>query len=329
MNDSKIETTWAGVVHSRTYDADFCLAVPDGTSETERKWLQEVCSASSRSAGDESKGVFVACRSDTLTLAGILVESTFCSDDKQYHRDKFGRSFNVFLGFVTRDSISQLPPMDIETFRPLYRFVISRWNVDPYATCESTLIESSYADIQPDSDSCGDTNLNLDLVIQRIFPFTDKEEIWRQFCIAASPCSLIVGAKSRKADRFFINAVCSDCGRREDRFPKVDESIGKKPGPISDGSKESEKLPKTQTKDNNELGTRDIIPEIGKSFVKMAGKFLGFHCEGSDVISSSANNSQLNELDSIIQDFKASGLSQAGRECLIRLVSFRDNLRRR
>ncbi|MEI6605223.1 MAG: hypothetical protein WCP35_07925 [Verrucomicrobiota bacterium] len=332
MNESIIEPKWAGVVHARTYAADFCLAVPEGTSEAERKWLQEVCSASSRSAGDIDvcKGVFVACRSNTLTLAGILVESTFCTDVNQYHRDKWGRSFNVFLGFVTRDSISQLPTMNIETFRPLYEFVINRWNIDLYAPCESALIESSHAEIGPDSVLCDDMNLNLDTGIQSLFPFSEKEILWRQFSKVEDQCSLIVGVKSIKADRFFMNAVCSDCGIREDRPHKISERIVKKPDPIPEGSNTPKRPPENKPLDNKRIGTHDIFAQGKKFLSKAAGNFLGSQRKGTYASDSIRNKSQLcDELDSIIQDFKSSVLEREGQECLNRLVCFRDKLRGR
>ena len=218
---------WAGVVHSRTFQVDYranLLAAPEGLSEKEAVWIRHICEAASRSSSERSaQAIFVVCRTDTLTLAGVLLESTLATKEPQHQRDEHGRSFMVFLGYATRDSVSQLPEMIIPAFDQLYSLVIKRWNEREYESRAPTPTAFEKQLDCPDRKLKEEFSVNTDSTLQRLFPLSEGEHLWSALGRVSKPCSGIVGPESRKADRFFVNAACGDCNKIEDRSIRTEK----------------------------------------------------------------------------------------------------------
>jgi len=214
-NQTNILNGWAGFVHSRTLNVDYrpkLLAGPENVSPAELDSLRNLSLAATRCYNDRNGvPIFVALRSGELTVAGIAIESTQLKNYQAYQRDKYGRAFNVFLGYVTRSPVECLPERSILTFESLYEFVATKWNAIDYEARERVFTNFSTKLNKTNNIDCSDIDLNLDNTCQSLFPLSHAEKLWSAFGFVRSDSSLILGPESRKVENLFYNAACRDC----------------------------------------------------------------------------------------------------------------------
>lgn len=204
FSSAEKSSKWAPIVYGRTYTVDFrFLAIPNGIEEAEKDWFRKYIQVSMRSAEKlRDKYRWSIFRSTKFCVVGLTCMSNVLS--KNFTNDFQNRATHVFVGYVTKSRFPDIPPMEKNLFKPLYKFVSEKWediNRLNYTQTDYTenLNYTKEKLINTDVE-CFDGELNTNH--NQVFLWTDSEQndkkLWKAVSECQSPVSLCLGLARRK-----------------------------------------------------------------------------------------------------------------------------------
>jgi serine/threonine protein phosphatase PrpC len=122
-----MSSSWAPLVHARTYEADFrILVAPEDFTDADIAWAKERIRLTTRYAEKLSDGPrWSIFRSHRHTFVGVTCQASDVSDDM--NRDAVGRPLYLFLGLVTTSNKPSPCGLQLREFAELYSFVRTHW----------------------------------------------------------------------------------------------------------------------------------------------------------------------------------------------------------
>ncbi|MEB3218515.1 MAG: hypothetical protein VKN72_20080 [Nostocales cyanobacterium 94392] len=220
-------SNWAPIVFGRTYEVDFrFIAIPVDLTAKEKNWLQQYILVTTRSPERlrEDPPRWSVIKKDDICVVGVTCMAAAFSQDMTM--DNKHRSLYLFVGYLSRSPFPELPPMDIEQFQPLYKYIGEKWNEKPYDTSRHEPILNQYQftlsgltkTLNSDDEYFSLNQTNSEIV--RVWPEEEnnRENLW-QAASKAESVSLCLGLASKKDTLKscpFLNIVAADVRQKED-----------------------------------------------------------------------------------------------------------------
>jgi hypothetical protein len=235
--DFEMNAKWAPIVYARTLDIDYrWIVVPDDFSDDEIRWAEAHVHAATRVPDRFRQEIrWVAVRGNCHFLVGVNCAASLFSENS---RDRFGRSLDLFAGFVSVAKGPDTPLAQVSNFSSLYNFVERRW--------EDRVLGDSQREtynLSPDllSVRCEDPGWNVSTEKVAFWPAAQNETLWAALgnLPECSSCCLNFPAIRNFEQMVFLNLSILDLSskeiitkpvKRDAPAPVVQTAILKPPG---------------------------------------------------------------------------------------------------
>jgi len=217
----------ASIVYGRTYEVDFRFielpedfraVSPSGFPIKEQGWIENhIRSSTLASEKLPKKPRWSIFKNEKYSVIGVTCMADEVADEKT--KDREARPLYVFLGYVFRSIDLPIVPMELDSFKHLYRSISSRWEDKPFEQSSKEPMWSSYEEIYSDLSSNNSNvkpSLQLNLNPKKLFAWVDLEEFRRDLWAAGlncqTPISICLGLpnKNTALKGNFLNGIILD-----------------------------------------------------------------------------------------------------------------------
>jgi len=221
----KVES--APIVYGRTYEVDFrFIVMPEdfqenplsGSQVKGQEWIESHIRSSTLAAEKlPKKPRWSIFKNEKYSVIGVTCMADEVADEKT--KDREARPLYVFLGYVFRSIDLPIVPMELDSFKHLYRSILSRWEDRPFEQSSKEPMWSSYEEIYSDlssNNSNAKPSLQLNLNPKKLFAWVDLEEFRRDLWAAGlncqTPISICLGLpnKNTALKGNFLNGIILD-----------------------------------------------------------------------------------------------------------------------
>ncbi len=206
-------SSWAPIVHGRTYLVDFrsnLIVVPEDFHEQEIVWARAHILVTTRQAeklpGRPRWSIFkserhcvvgVTCMADEVSET-MTRDSANASDLDPSKPNPKGRPLYVFLGWVCRAPFAPVPPRELCWYRELYHYVRARW-AEKHQADTVHLGRYEKDNLPAATAPPGDCfELSSQAHSLKVWPDADPDALWASAAAQHPPVSLCLGLENSR-----------------------------------------------------------------------------------------------------------------------------------